>query len=94
MEHYKISKLLNNSSYMILYYLINHLLSGHYYASKNVRFQTSMLRSDLCDYSDTCIIVKGRVNVIEVLMMLTKEIKLSRIMLHLDHAYQNSITHL
>ena len=28
-----------------------------------MRFKTSVLRSDLCDYSDACITVKGRINV-------------------------------
>ena len=29
--------------------------------SKQIRFQTSMLRSDLCDFSDAYIVAKGRV---------------------------------
>ena len=32
-----------------------------YKASKQIRFKTSMLRSDLCDFSDAYIVVKGRV---------------------------------
>ena len=32
-------------------------------ASKQIRFETLMLRSDLCDYSDACIIVKGTITV-------------------------------
>ena len=32
-----------------------------YKVSKQIRFKTSMLRSDLCDFSDTYIIVKGKV---------------------------------
>ena len=31
--------------------------------SKNIRFKTSMLRSDLCDDSDAYIVVKGRISV-------------------------------
>ena len=31
---------------------LNDLPSGQYSASKNMRFKNSMLRSDLCDYSD------------------------------------------
>ena len=31
---------------------INDLSSGQYSANKNIRFKTSMLRADLCDYSD------------------------------------------
>ena len=32
-------------------------------ASKQIRFKTLMLRSDLCDYSDAYIIVKGTITV-------------------------------
>ena len=31
--------------------------------SKQIRFETSMLRSELCDYSDAYIVVKGTINV-------------------------------
>ena len=38
--------------------------SGNTYnASKPVRFKTSMLRSDLCDYSDAYVCVKGKITV-------------------------------
>ena len=36
---------------------------GQYSDNKNIRFKTSMLRSDLCDYSDAYIVVKGRISV-------------------------------
>ena len=32
---------------------------GNYNVNKKIRIKTSMLRSDLCDYSDTYIVVKG-----------------------------------
>ena len=32
-----------------------------YKSSKQIRFKTSRLRSDLCDFSDACIVAKGRV---------------------------------
>ena len=32
---------------------------------KKIRFNTPMLRSDLCDYSDAYIVVKGVITVIE-----------------------------
>ena len=32
-----------------------------YKANKQIRFKTSMLRSDLCDYSDVYIVVKGEI---------------------------------
>ena len=31
----------------------------NYKPSKEIRFKTSMLRSDLCDFSDAHIVVKG-----------------------------------
>ena len=31
---------------------VNDLSGGQYSVSKNIRFQTLMLRSDLCDYND------------------------------------------
>ena len=42
---------------------VNDLSSGHYSVNKNIKFKTSMLRSDLCDYSETYIVVKGTVTV-------------------------------
>ena len=32
---------------------------GHYNVTKEIRIKTSMRRSDLCDYSDPYIVVKG-----------------------------------
>ena len=32
--------------------------------SKQIRFKTSMLRSDLCDYSDAYIVVKGTITIV------------------------------
>ena len=32
---------------------------GNYNANNEIRIKTSMLRSDLCDYSDAHIVVKG-----------------------------------
>ena len=53
-----------------------------------------MVRSDLCDYSDVYIVVKGRIMVEGTNANNREDEKLTfkRIMLHLDHAYQNSIT--
>ena len=34
-----------------------------YKPNKQIRFKTSMLRSDLCDYSDAYIVVKGKITV-------------------------------
>ena len=66
MEHYKISKLLDYSTVSKFVTKkcveVNDLSSGQY-SVKNIRFKTSMLRSDLCDYSDAYIVVKGIINV-------------------------------
>ena len=67
MEHYKISKLLNDSAVSTFVTKkrieVNDLSSRQYSVNKNIRFKTSMLRSNLCDYSDAYIVVKGRINV-------------------------------
>ena len=36
-----------------------------YKPSKQIRFKTSMLRSDLCDFSDVYIVVEGKIAVIK-----------------------------
>ena len=36
---------------------------GNYNVNKEIRIKTSMLRSDLCDFSDTYIVVKGDITV-------------------------------
>ena len=36
---------------------------GSYNIDKQIRFKTSMLQSDLCDYSDAYIVVKGTITV-------------------------------
>ena len=38
-------------------------LSNTYNENKSIRFKTLMLRSNLCDYSDACILVKGTITV-------------------------------
>ena len=52
---------------------INDLSGGQYSFNKNVRFQTYMIRSDLYNFSDAYIVVKGRV--LKALIMLIEEIK-------------------
>ena len=36
---------------------------GNYDVNKEIRIKTSMLRSDLCDYSDAYIVVNGNITV-------------------------------
>ena len=38
---------------------------GNYNVNKEVRIKTSMLRSDLCDFNDAYIVVKGDITVTE-----------------------------
>ena len=42
---------------------VNDLSSGQYSANKNIRSKNLMFRSDLCDYSDTYIVIKGGITV-------------------------------
>ena len=35
-----------------------------YSSNKNIRFKTPVIRSDLCDYSDVYIIVKGKIDLL------------------------------
>ena len=67
MEHHKISNSLNDSTVSKLFTKkwveINDLSSGQYSVNKNIRFKISLLRSDLCDYSDSFIVVKGTVSI-------------------------------
>ena len=65
MEYYKTSKLLSDSTVSKFakkkWVEINDLSSGQYSVNKNIRFKTSMLRSDLCGYSDAYIVVEGTI---------------------------------
>ena len=67
MEHHKISNSLNDSTVPKLFTKkwveINDLSSGQYSVNKNIRFKISLLRSDLCDYSDSFIVVKGTISI-------------------------------
>ena len=38
---------------------------GNYDVNKEIRIKTSMLRSDLCDFSNAYIVVKGNITVTE-----------------------------
>ena len=61
------SKLLNNSTVSMFatrkWIEVNNLSGSQYSVNKNKRFKTPVLKSDLCDYSDPYIVVKGTKNV-------------------------------
>ena len=40
-------------------------IKGIYKVNKEIRIKTSMLRSDLCDFSDVYIVVKGNITFTE-----------------------------
>ena len=67
LEHYEISKFLNDtivSKFVTKkWFEGNYLSSGQYFVNKKIRFKNSVLRSDLCDYSDTFIVLKRRINI-------------------------------
>ena len=71
MEYDKINNLLLSedneseqlSKFVTRQYVKVNSISNTYNENKSIRFKTPMLRSDLCDYSDAYILVKGTVTV-------------------------------
>ena len=71
MEHDKINNLLLSedneseklSKFVTREYVRVNSLSNTYNENKSIRFKTPMLRSDLCDYSDAYILIKGTITV-------------------------------
>ena len=61
---------------------------GNYNVNKEIRIKTSMLRSDLCDFSDAYIVVKGTITAVR--LNDAKKIKQQhlKIMHHLSIAFQ------
>ena len=69
MEYQRITNLLGNISDKVPRFITKKWIevydqSGETYnTNKQIRFKTSMLRSNLCDYSDAYIAVKGDITV-------------------------------
>ena len=69
MEYQKITNLLCNIPDKIHRFIIKKWIEDHdqsggtYNTNKQIRFKTSVLRSDLCNYSDDYIVVKGKITV-------------------------------
>ena len=70
MEYQKIRNLLGNTYDKVTRFITkkwievyDHSVTAEerYKPGKQIRFKTSMLRSDLCDYSDAYIVVKGKI---------------------------------
>ena len=71
MEYQTITNLLGNTSDKVPRFITKKWIevydqSGEIYnTNRQIRFKTSMLRSDLCDYGDVYIVVKGDITVEE-----------------------------
>ena len=72
MEYQKITNLLGNIPDKVPQFITKNWIEVHdqsdnaenrYKPSKQIRFQTPMLQSDLCDYSDVYIVVKETITV-------------------------------
>ena len=69
MECQKITNLLGNTPNKMPRFITKKWIQVHdqsgkpYNTNKQIRFKTSVLRSDLCDYSDAHIVVKGDITV-------------------------------
>ena len=70
MEYQKITNLLDTTSDNVPRFITKKWVEVHdqsgsaddrYKPNKQIRFKTSMLRSDLCDFSDAYIVVKGTI---------------------------------
>ena len=68
MEYHKIAKLLGTTPDEVLRFITKKWIEVHdqsgnaedrYKPSKQIRFKTSTVRSDLCDFSDVYIVIKG-----------------------------------
>ena len=65
MEYQKITNSLGSTSDKVPRFItkkwieVHDQSGGRYSTNKHLRLKTSMLRSDLCDYSDAYIVVKG-----------------------------------
>ena len=93
MEYQKITNLLGKKSDKVHRFVTKKWIEVHdqsgetYNTNKQIRFKTSMLRSDLCDFSDAYIVVKKKVLLQILTMMHMIKSWLSKIMHHLLVAF-------
>ena len=54
----------------------------NYNVNKKIRFKRSMLRSDLCDFSDAYIVVKGNITIVKkyLLLMILKHVIMQQLL--------------
>ena len=77
MEYQKIANLLDNvsnqpSKFRTRNWVVINDESRGTYTGNNIKFKTTMLRSNLCDYADAHIIVKGTITITGAELMLLK----------------------
>ena len=70
MEYQKIANLLESKSDNLSKFRTRNCVeindeSSRNYANTDIRFKTTMLRSNLCDYADSYILVKGTITITE-----------------------------
>ena len=69
MEYQKITNLIDNTSDKVPRFIAKKWIEAHdqsgetYNTNKQIRFKASISRSDLCDYSDAYIAIKGDITV-------------------------------
>ena len=72
MEYQKVTNLLGNIPEKVPRFITKKWIEFHnqsgkvndeYKPNKQIRFKTSMLQSDLCDYNDAYIVVRGKITV-------------------------------
>ena len=69
MEYQQIINLLDNSPNQSFKFRtknwveINDDACGTYNTNSQIKFNTSMLKSNLCDYSDACVLMRGTVTI-------------------------------
>ena len=68
MEYQQIANLLESTSHNLSKFRTRNWIEINYesranYANSDIRFNTTMLRSNLCDYADSYIFVKGTITI-------------------------------
>ena len=69
MEHQKIANLLENTSNQLSKFRMRNWVeinddSRGRYTDEDIKFKTTMLKSNLCDYADAYVLVKGTITII------------------------------
>ena len=81
MEYQKITNLLSTTSENVPRFITKKWVEVHdqlgeandrYRQNKPITFKTSMLRSDVCDFSDAYIVVKSKSIQIQIMMRMTR----------------------